>query len=164
MRGLRSVDILRRLLHGFGTNDSNRSRLPSSRGESCRIIVLPSLGHWLTRLPINRKDEDNSLTCWLGSARSYSPAGVSALVANYVLIVDLGDSAGPTQHETLTRLMRDLGFIPRGPETLRPAQFSITSALPLGNLKRMVEVRIKAELQANVFVDAYEIKQLGPSD
>jgi hypothetical protein len=60
--------------------------------------------------------------------------------------------------------MRDFGFIPRGPETLRPAQFSITSALPLGGLKRMVEDRIKAELQANVFVDAYEIKQLGTPD
>jgi hypothetical protein len=85
-------------------------------------------------------------------------------VANYVLIVDLGDRTGPTQYETLARLMRDLGFFPRGPETLRPAQFSITSALPLGNLKRMVEARIKAELQANVFVDAYEIKQLGLPD
>jgi len=85
-------------------------------------------------------------------------------VANYVLIVELGDSAGPTQYETLTRLMRDFGFIPSGPETLRPAQFSITSALPLGGLKRMVEDRIKAELQANVFVDAYEIKQLGTPD
>jgi hypothetical protein len=61
-------------------------------------------------------------------------------------------------------LMRDFGFIPRGPETLRPAQFSITSALPLSGLKRMVEDRIKAELQANVFVDAYEIKQLGTPD
>jgi len=115
-------------------------------------------------MPINRKDEDNSLTCWLGSVRGYSPAGVSALVANYVLIVDLGDSAGPTQYETLTRLMRDFGFIPRGPETLRPAQFSIKSALPLGNLKRTVEDRIKAELQANVFVGAYEIKQLDTAD
>jgi hypothetical protein len=81
-------------------------------------------------------------------------------VANHVLIVDLGDGAGPIQYEALTLLMRDFGFIPRGPETLRPAQFSITSTLPLRGLKHMVEARIKAELQANVIVDAYEIKEL----
>jgi hypothetical protein len=80
-------------------------------------------------------------------------------VANYVLIVDLGDSADSIQYETLTRLMRDFGFIPRGPETLRPAQFSTTSALPLRGLKEMAEARIKAELQANVIVVAYEIKE-----
>jgi hypothetical protein len=61
--------------------------------------------------------------------------------------------------------MHDFGFIPRGPETLRPAQFSITSALSLGRLKRMVvEDRIKAELQVDVFVDVYEIKQLCTPD
>jgi hypothetical protein len=68
------------------------------------------------------------------------------------------------QYEALARLMRDFGFISRGPGTLRPTQFSITSALPLGGLKRMVEDRIKAELQANVFVDAYEVKQFGTFD
>ena len=81
-------------------------------------------------------------------------------MANDVLIVDLGDAADSIHYQTLTRLMRDFGFIPRGPETLRPAQFSITSALPLRGLKQMAEARIKAELQPNVFVDAYEIKQL----
>jgi hypothetical protein len=85
-------------------------------------------------------------------------------MANYVLIVDLGDAADTMQYEALTRLMRDFGFIPRGPETLRPAQFSVTSTLPPGGLKRMAEARIKAELQANVFVDAYEIKQLHDPD
>jgi hypothetical protein len=39
-------------------------------------------------------------------------------MANYVLIVDLGDAADTMQYEALTRLMRDFGFIPRGPETL----------------------------------------------
>jgi hypothetical protein len=143
-------------------HSANKSRRHSSLDTA--VVYPPMLGHRLTMLPINRKDEDNSVTCRLVSARGYSLAGVSTLVANYVLIVDLRDSAGPTQYETLTRLMRDFGFISRSPETLRPAQFSITSALPLSGLKRMVEDRIKAELQANVFVDAYEIKQLGTPD
>jgi hypothetical protein len=56
--------------------------------------------------------------------------------------------------------MHDFEFIPRGPGILRPAQFSITSALALGGLKRMVEDRIKAELPPDVVVDAYEIKQI----
>ena len=47
-------------------------------------------------------------------------------MANCVLIVDLGDAADSMQYEALTRLMRDFGFIPRGPKTQRPAQFSIT--------------------------------------
>ncbi len=82
----------------------------------------------------------------------------------WLTIVDLRDAADSIQHQALARLMHDFGLARRGPETLRPAQFSITSALPLGGLKRMVEDRIKAELQANVFVDAYEIKQLGSLD
>ena len=80
-------------------------------------------------------------------------------MANYIVIVDLGDRAGSIQYEILTRLMRSCGFIPRGPETLRPSQFSITSALPLRGLKQMAEARIKAELQANAIVNAYEIKE-----
>lgn len=80
-------------------------------------------------------------------------------MANYVLIVDLGNAADSMQYQALTRLMRDFGFIPRCMETVRPAQFFITSALPLRGLKQTAEARIKAELQANVFVDAYEIKQ-----
>ena len=71
-------------------------------------------------------------------------------MANCVLIVDLGDAADSMQYEALTRLMRDFGFIPRGPKTQRPAQFSITSAFPLRGLKQVAEARIKAELQANV--------------
>ena len=57
--------------------------------------------------------------------------------------------------------MYDFGFTLRGPETLTPAQFSITSTLPPGGLKRLVEDLIKAELQVNVFVDEYETKQFG---
>jgi hypothetical protein len=79
---------------------------------------------------------------------------------NYVLIIDLGDAAESMQYHALTLLMRDFGFIPRSSETLRPAQFFIISALPLRGLKETAESRIKAELQANVVVDAFEIKQL----
>jgi hypothetical protein len=85
-----------------------------------------------------------------------SPIGT---MADYVLAVDLGDAAGPMQYMALRQLMYGFGFTLRGPETLTPAQFSITSTFSLGGLKRMVEDLIKAELQANVFVDAYEIKQ-----
>jgi hypothetical protein len=60
----------------------------------------------------------------------------------------------------LNQLMYEFGFTQRGPETLRPAQFSITSALTLGGIKHMVEDRIKAELQPNVIVDAYEMKSI----
>jgi hypothetical protein len=81
-------------------------------------------------------------------------------MANYVLVVDLGDLAGAKQYMALNDLMYDFGFTLRGPETLRPAQFSVTSALPLGGINHMVEDRIKAELQSDVVVDAYEIKQL----
>jgi hypothetical protein len=81
-------------------------------------------------------------------------------MANYVLVVDLGDLAGAKQYMALNDLMYEFGFTLRGPETLRPAQFSVTSALPLGGINRMVEDRIKAELQPDVVVDAYEIKQL----
>jgi hypothetical protein len=56
--------------------------------------------------------------------------------------------------------MYEFGFGLRDPETLRPAQFSVTSALPLGGIKRMVEGCIRAELLPDVSVDAYEIKQL----
>jgi hypothetical protein len=81
-------------------------------------------------------------------------------MADYVLAVDLGDAAGPMQYMALRQLMYDFGFALRGPEVLTPAQFSITSTLPLGELKRVVEDLTRAELQANVFVVAYEIKQL----
>jgi hypothetical protein len=81
-------------------------------------------------------------------------------MANYILIVDLGDATDSMQYEALTRLMRDFGLIPRGPEALRPPQFSLTSSLPLAGLKRMVEDRITVELQPHFTVDAYEIKQL----
>ena len=80
--------------------------------------------------------------------------GAGRPMANYILIVDLGDAAGPTQYMALNRLMYDFGCIPRGPKTLRPAQFSITSALPLGELKHMVENRIKVELQPDCVVEA----------
>jgi hypothetical protein len=56
--------------------------------------------------------------------------------------------------------MYEFGFSLRDPETLRPAQFSVTSALPLGGIKRIVEGRIRVELLPDVSVDAYEIKQL----
>jgi hypothetical protein len=79
-------------------------------------------------------------------------------VANYVLIVDLGDDADSMQYEALVRLMCDFGFIPRGPEALRPPQFSLNSSLPLAVLRRIVEDRIRVELQPHATVDAYEIK------
>jgi hypothetical protein len=81
-------------------------------------------------------------------------------MANYVLVVDLGDLAGAKQYLALNDLMYEFGFTLRGPETLRPAQFSVTSALPLGGVKHMVEGRIRAELQPDVVVNGYEIKQL----
>jgi hypothetical protein len=81
-------------------------------------------------------------------------------MASYVLVVDLGDAAGAKQYMALNGLMCEFGFSLRGPETLRPAQFSVASGLPLGGIKRMVEARIRAELQPNVVVDAYEIKLL----
>jgi hypothetical protein len=81
-------------------------------------------------------------------------------MANYVVIVDLEENGSPDRYLALKQLMCDFGFTPRGPETLRPAQFSITSALPLGGLKHMVQDRIKAELQPHVIVDAYEIREI----
>jgi hypothetical protein len=80
-------------------------------------------------------------------------------MANYVLVVDLVD-AGPKQYLALNQLMYEFGFALRGSETLRPAQFSVTSQLPLGGIKQMIEGRIRAELLPDVSVDAYEIKQL----
>jgi hypothetical protein len=55
-------------------------------------------------------------------------------MANYVLVVDLGNAAGATQYTALNELMYEFGFTLRGRETLRPAQFSLTSALPLRGL------------------------------
>ncbi len=81
-------------------------------------------------------------------------------LANYVLVLDLGDVAAARQYIALTDIMYEFGFTLRGPETLRPAQFSVISALPLGGLKHMVEDRIRAELLPGVTVDAYEIKRL----
>jgi hypothetical protein len=81
-------------------------------------------------------------------------------MANYVVIVDLEENGSPDRYLALKLLMCEFGFIPRGPETLRPAQFSITSVLPVGGLKHMVEDRIKAELQPHVTVDAYEIRAM----
>ena len=81
-------------------------------------------------------------------------------MATYVFVVDLGDAAEPMQYVALNQLMYEFGFTQRGPETLRPAQFSITSALPLGGIKHMVDDRIKAELQPDVVVDAYEMKSI----
>jgi hypothetical protein len=81
-------------------------------------------------------------------------------MANYVLVVDLGNAAGATQYTALNELMYEFGFTLRGRETLRPAQFSLTSALPLRGLRQVVGDRIRAELQPDVLVNAYEIKQL----
>jgi hypothetical protein len=81
-------------------------------------------------------------------------------MAKYVLIVYFEETGSPDRYAALSQLMHDFGFTPRGPETLRPAQYSITSALPLGGLKHMVQDRIKAKLQAHVIVDAYEIGEL----
>lgn len=80
-------------------------------------------------------------------------------MAYYVVIVDLEENGSPDRYLALNLLMCDFGFMPRGPETLRPAQFSITSTLPLGGLKHMVEDRIKAELP-HVTGDAYEIRAM----
>jgi hypothetical protein len=81
-------------------------------------------------------------------------------MADYVLAISLGDAAGTQQYIALNQLMQEFGFIMRGPETLRPVQFSLRTALPLHGIKRMVEGRIRAELLPEVIVDAYEIKQL----
>ena len=53
-------------------------------------------------------------------------------MAYYVVIVDLEENGSPDRYLALNLLMCDFGFMPRGPETLRPAQFSITSTLPPG--------------------------------
>ena len=90
----------------------------------------------------------------------YALAGEETPMANYVLAVDPGDAAGVKQYIVLNELMYEFGFTLRGPETLRPAQYSVTSALPLGGIKRMVEERIRAELGPDFIVDAYEIKHL----
>jgi hypothetical protein len=81
-------------------------------------------------------------------------------MAKYVLIVDLEEAASHDRYDALNQIMHDFGFAQRGPETLRPAQYSITSSLPLGGLKRMVQDRIKAELQLHVIIDAYEIREM----
>jgi hypothetical protein len=78
----------------------------------------------------------------------------------YVLVIDLGDAADPMQYFALNGLMCEFGFTLCCPETQRPAQFSRTSALPVGELLKTVADRIKIELQADASVDAYEIKQL----
>jgi hypothetical protein len=83
-------------------------------------------------------------------------------VANYVLVIDLGEAAAAKQYLALNQLMNEFGFTLRGPETLRPAQFSQTSALPLRGLRQLVEGQVKPDLQVNVSVDVYEIKQLLP--
>jgi hypothetical protein len=49
-------------------------------------------------------------------------------------------------------------FSRNGSEALRPAQFLVISALPLGGVERMVEGRIRDVLQREVVVDAYEIR------
>jgi hypothetical protein len=90
----------------------------------------------------------------------YAPTSEKISMADYVLVINLGDAAGTQQYMALKHLMHEFGFIMRGPETLRPVQFSVTTALPLRGIKRMVEGRIKAELLPEVIVDAYEIKQL----
>ena len=90
----------------------------------------------------------------------YAPAGEEISMANYVLVINLGDAAGTKQYMALKQLMHEFGFIMRGSETLRPVQFSVTTALSLGGIKRMVEGRIRAELLSEVRVDAYEIRQL----
>ena len=82
------------------------------------------------------------------------------LVADYVLVIDIGELAGAKQYKALNDLMYGFGFTLRGPETLRPVQFSLTSGLPLGRIRQMVGRRINAELQTNVIIDAYEIRQL----
>ena len=82
------------------------------------------------------------------------------LMANYVFDVDLGEAAGPMQYVALNQLMYEFGFTQRGPETLRPVQFSIISTLPLGAIKHTVEDRIKTELQPTAVVDAYETKSI----
>ena len=46
-------------------------------------------------------------------------------MANYVLVVDLGDVATSGQYVALTDLMYEFGFTLRGRETLRPARFSV---------------------------------------
>ena len=81
-------------------------------------------------------------------------------MANYVLVIDLGDAAAARQYVVLNGLMSEFGFSLHGPEALRPAQFSVVSALPLGGIKRMVEDRIRDELQPEVVVEAYEVKHL----
>ncbi len=90
----------------------------------------------------------------------YAPAGEEISMANYVFVVDLGDAAGAKQYMALNELMYEFGFTLCGLETLRPAQFSLTSAIPLRGLRQMVQGLVKAELQADVSVHAYEIKQL----
>jgi hypothetical protein len=64
------------------------------------------------------------------------------------------------QYVALNHLMYEFGFTQRGPETLR-------SCTILNNLctspwwdKHMVDDRIKAELQPDVVVDAYEMKSI----
>ncbi len=81
-------------------------------------------------------------------------------MANYVLVIDLEETGSPDRYIALNQLMYEFGFTLRGPERLRPAQYSITSALPLGGLQHMVQDRIKAELQSLVIVDAYEIRKM----
>jgi len=83
-------------------------------------------------------------------------------MAKYVLVVGLGDAAGAKQYIALNELMYEFGFTLRGPETMQPAQFSVTSALPLDGIRRMVEGRIRTELGPDFIVDAYEIKHLLP--
>jgi hypothetical protein len=65
-------------------------------------------------------------------------------MANYVLVVNLGDLAGAKEYLALNELMSEFGFGLLGPEIMRPLLFSVTSTLPLGGIRRMVEDRISA--------------------
>ena len=96
--------------------------------------------------------------------RMYALSGEEMSLAYYVLVIDLGGSAGTKHYTALSQLMRELGFTLRGSEAALPAQFSLTSALPLGWVKRVAESQIKGHIQADAIVHAYEIKNLQQFD
>ncbi len=79
----------------------------------------------------------------------------------YVMTVDFGDNHAKYSDALRGMMTRFFGFTPQTPANVQPAQFAITSPLPLGALKSDVDTIIRERLGTDAFLlDAYEIKAL----
>ncbi len=79
----------------------------------------------------------------------------------YVMIVDFGDNHAKYSDALHGMMTRFFGFTPQTAADVQPAQFAITSPLPLDELKSDVDRIISERLGTDAFLlDAYEIKPL----